>query len=233
MISSKYRSRPFQGLYKSGSGTRQIYIDLRRFCKQVCFDSLSFCRCVSLYFAAVSLRNHRHSYRRSRRAIQPHIRGTMRTCSVCSPYTNASFQAVQDGVKHTRKARPVRVYNQRSAQSSYTASQDWKSANPGFDDIELDEDYYQSLGISEEELADQLAFLANDADPMGEDVGPEGLDKQQMGASSYLMDEGMNEATWGPQVELYHLCSSVYRACTDNKYKQHTCLSQHLQHHSL
>ena len=140
---------------------------------------------------------------------------TMRTCSICTPCTNADFQAVQDRVKHTRKARHVRVYNQRPAQSSYTASQEWKSANPGFDDIELDEDYYQSLGISEEELADQLSFLANDADPLGEDLGPEGLDKQHLGASSYLMDEGMNEATWGPQVE----STSVYRACSDNEYK--------------
>lgn len=129
----------------------------------------------------------------------------MPTCSKCSPFTPANFQAVQYGVKHAKNARHMRVYNQKPAQSSFTASQEWKSANPGFDEIELDEDYYRSLGISEEELADQLAFLANDADPMGEDVAPEGLGKQQLGASSYLMDEDINEATWGPQVELYRL----------------------------
>ena len=154
----------------------------------------------------------------------------MRTCSIFSPCTKTTIKAIQDGVRHTRKARPVRVHSQRPAQSSYTASQEWKSSNPGFDDIELDEDYYQSLGISEEELADQLAFLANDADPMGEDIGPEVLDKEQLGASSYLMDEDMNEATWGPQVELHRFTTpytSVYRACIDDKRMQHKCLSQY------
>ena len=104
------------------------------------------------------------------------------------------------GVKPVGRRRHAHVYSQASAHSSYTASQDWKSENPGFDDIELDEDYYRSLGISEEELADQFAFLASDADPMGEDLGPEGLEDQQLGASSYLMDEDMNDSTWGPQV---------------------------------
>ena len=130
----------------------------------------------------------------------------MRTCLNWCPSTPAALQAVQHGVQHDRTASHVRVFSQRPAKSSFTASQEWKSANPGFDDIELDEDYYQSLGISEEELADQLAFLANDADPMGEDLAPEGSDKQQLGASSYLMDDDMNEATWGPQVE----CTTLY-----------------------
>lgn len=128
----------------------------------------------------------------------------MRSWSACSCPTRSTFQVVRYGVKHARSARHGRVYNQKPAHSSYTASQDWKIANPDFDDIELDEDYYRSLGISGEELADQLAFLANDADPMGEELGPEGLDNQQLGASSYLMDEDMNETTWGPQVNCPH-----------------------------
>lgn len=149
----------------------------------------------------------------------------MRTWSVCSPCIVTSLQAARLGVNHTKNTRHVHVCSQRPAQSSYTSSQEWKSANPGFDEIELDEEYYQSLGISEEELADQLAFLANDADPMGEDLGPEGLDKQQLGASSYLMDEDMNEATWGPQVGPF--CQHPYTACIDNKAVKHT---QHTSH---
>ncbi|MCJ1368642.1 hypothetical protein MMC16_007787 [Acarospora aff. strigata] len=137
----------------------------------------------------------------------------MRTSSACSHCTTASLQAVRYAVKHVKKARHVRACNQPSANSGYTASQEWKDANPGFDEIELDEDYYQSLGISKEELADQLAFLASDADPMGEDLGPEGLDNQQLGASSYLMDEDMSEATWGPQVIGYHLAPLLQSLC--------------------
>lgn len=135
-------------------------------------------------------------------------RGTaMPSWSACSSYCAASFQFLRYDVKPVRGARHARVYSQTPAHGGYTASQDWKSANPDFDDIELDEDYYRSLGISEEELADQLAFLASDADPLGEELSPEGLGNQQQGASSYLMDEDMNETTWGPQVNCSHsLC---------------------------
>lgn len=124
----------------------------------------------------------------------------MPSWSICRPCTIVHCPAVRYGVKPVGRERHARVYNQTPAHTSYTASQDWKSENPSFDDIELDDDYYRSLGISEEELADQLSFLASDADPMGEDLGPEGLESQQLGASSYLMDEDMNESTWGPQV---------------------------------
>ena len=81
--------------------------------------------------------------------------------------------------------------------NSYTTSQEWQRANPEFDEIQLDEDYYQSLGLTEEELADQLGFSASDADPLGQDFGPE---SNQLDVGSFLMDEDRNEATWGPQV---------------------------------
>lgn len=125
----------------------------------------------------------------------------MRSWFTCRSCTIVHCQAVRRDVKPVGRGRHARVYSQTSARSSYTASQDWKRENPDFDDIELNEDYYRSLGISEEELADQLSFLASDADPMGADLGPEDLESQQLGASSYLMDEDMNETTWGPQVD--------------------------------
>ena len=81
----------------------------------------------------------------------------------------------------------------------YTGAQDWKQANPNFDEIQLDEEYYQSLGISEDELADQLSFLASDTDPEGQDLSSE-ISQASASASSFLMDEEMDTDAWGPKV---------------------------------
>lgn len=81
----------------------------------------------------------------------------------------------------------------------YTGTQDWKQANPTFDEIELDEEYYQSLGITEDELADQLSFLASDTDPEGQDLSSE-LSQASASRSSFLMDEEMDTDAWGPKV---------------------------------
>lgn len=39
--------------------------------------------------------------------------------------------------------------------------------DPDFDDLELTPDLYQELGIDEDELEDDLAFRADDLDPLG------------------------------------------------------------------
>jgi hypothetical protein len=82
----------------------------------------------------------------------------------------------------------------------YSGAQDWKQANPNFDEIELDEEYYQSLGITEDELADQLSFLASDTDPEGQDLSSDQLSQAQASTSSFLMDEEMDTDAWGPKV---------------------------------
>ena len=96
--------------------------------------------------------------------------------------------------------RPVGVVPRRgSTRKSYSASQEWRQANPTFDEVQLDEEYYADLGISADELADQLSFLASDTDPEGEDLTPDSLLQSQEG-SSFLLDEEMNVDAWGPQV---------------------------------
>lgn len=82
----------------------------------------------------------------------------------------------------------------------YTGAQDWRQANPNFDEIQLDEEYYQSLGFTEDELADQLSFLASDADPEGQDLSSEQLSQTSASTSSFLMDEEMDTDAWGPKV---------------------------------
>ena len=86
----------------------------------------------------------------------------------------------------------------------YTGAQDWKQSNPSFDEIELDEEYYQSLGITEDELADQLSFLASDTDPEGQDLSSEQLSQASASTSSFLMDEEMDADAWGPKVSAIH-----------------------------
>jgi len=85
----------------------------------------------------------------------------------------------------------------------YTGAQDWKQANPNFDEIELDEEYYQSLGITEDELADQLSFLASDTDPEGQDFSSDQFSQAQASTSSFLMDEEMDTDSWGPKVSTF------------------------------
>ena len=82
----------------------------------------------------------------------------------------------------------------------HSGAQDWEQANPNFDEIELDEEYYQSLGISEDELADQLSFLASDTDPEGQDFSSDQFSQAQASTSSFLMDEEMDTDAWGPKV---------------------------------
>ena len=101
---------------------------------------------------------------------------------------------------------------------SYTATPDWKKANPSFDDIELNEEYYNELGISPEELADQLSFRATDSDPEGQDIGLEGpVDGEN---PSFLHDQEFDLEAWGPEVckhiflHLYHLRSDTTQAPT-------------------
>ncbi|KAL0054565.1 hypothetical protein WJX82_011065 [Trebouxia sp. C0006] len=79
------------------------------------------------------------------------------------------------------------------------SAQDWKQANPNFDEIQLDEEYYQSLGISEDELADQLSFLASDTDPEGQDFSSDQSSQAQASTSSFLMDEELDTDAWGPK----------------------------------
>ena len=87
-----------------------------------------------------------------------------------------------------------------NASGSYTSTQEWREANPGFDEVQLDEEYYESLGITADELTDQLSFLASDTDPEGYDMSPEQLAQAQTGSASFLLDEDMDTDAWGPKV---------------------------------
>ena len=131
--------------------------------------------------------------------------------SVYSRFSSTPPQVAHHGIKHSRNVRRTHPSERSAARNSYTASQEWRQANPEFDEIQLDENYYQSLGLSAEELADQLGFSASDADPLGQDFGPEGPADGQLDAGSFLMDEDRNEATWGPQVRL--TCNSIPKCC--------------------
>lgn len=92
-----------------------------------------------------------------------------------------------------RAATPARESSQ-----SYTSTSAWKQDNPSFDEIELNEEYYRSLGISPEELADQLSFRASDTDPEGQDIGLEGpVDGEN---PSFLHDQDLDTEAWGPEV---------------------------------
>ncbi len=96
--------------------------------------------------------------------------------------------------------------NRSLACNSYTTSQEWREANPSFDEVELDEQYYESLGITADELAEQLSFLASDTDPEGEDLTPESLSQAQAGTSSFLLDEELDAEAWGLKASSLHLC---------------------------
>ena len=123
----------------------------------------------------------------------------MRSSLICSSCKLARLPLAQCWLKlkpQPRLARLPRDY----AHSSYRTDSEWKLANPDFDELELNEDYYESLGISADELADQLGFSASDADPMGVDLGAEDLTGNQLDAGLFLNDEDMSESAWGPQV---------------------------------
>lgn len=86
---------------------------------------------------------------------------------------------------------------------SYTSSAEWQKENPSFDDIVLNDEYYASLGISPEELADQLSFQADDVDPEGQDIGMDGPVGE--GSPSFLHDQDLDIDVWGPEVRQAHL----------------------------
>ena len=98
---------------------------------------------------------------------------------------------------HRRRSLPAAT-RARERSQSYTSTSTWKQDNPSFDEIELNEEYYRSLGISPEELADQLSFRASDTDPEGQDIGLEGpVDGEN---PSFLHDQDLDTEPWGPEV---------------------------------
>ena len=91
------------------------------------------------------------------------------------------------------RARPARHITR-----SYTSTTEWQKENPHFDDLELNDEYYDSLGIGPEELAEQLSFSASDSDPEGQDLGVNSPSEE--GKPSFLLDQDMDTDTWGPEV---------------------------------
>lgn len=115
--------------------------------------------------------------------------------------------------------KPRRVNRTRSARHhvrSYTSSAEWQKANPSFDDIDLNDEYYNSLGISPEELADQLSFQASDADPDGQDIGVDGPLGE--GTPAFLHDQDLETDIWGPEVSC---CRQSMCACHTTQHCTH------------
>lgn len=92
----------------------------------------------------------------------------------------------------------VRARLARHITRSYTSTTEWQKENPHFDDLELNDEYYDSLGIGPEELAEQLSFSASDTDPEGQDLGVNSPSEE--GKPSFLLDQDMDQDTWGPEV---------------------------------
>lgn len=105
--------------------------------------------------------------------------------------------------------------------------------NPDFDDLELNDEYYRDMGMTKEDIEDQMAFKASDIDPMvrrcriapwsimsttqGEDLSLDSLFKTRKGLPRHLMDqtEEAEKPGWGPEArlvkqhEIAHNCAQV------------------------
>lgn len=74
--------------------------------------------------------------------------------------------------------------------------------NPDFDDIELNDELYRELGLTEDEIEAQRMYSAYDVDPEGVDLGIGSVSMPGDGLGN-LQEQKLGDDAYGPEVRMW------------------------------
>ena len=77
---------------------------------------------------------------------------------------------------------------------------EWKAENPDFDDVVLDDEFFEAAGLNREEIMKEITSTIADADPEGMALTPEMFSQLSSSNPSKVREQAADLEIWGPEV---------------------------------